>query len=97
MVTRWDEKGKTHRDMEHIINHKSLKEALIMINNYNNGIEGKYPKEIRFGWVSLDSSLYKNSWKIIFPVKKVTKKPEEKKFDKLAEFLSRAPISFKDD
>ncbi len=94
IVTRWDEKGKTHREMEHIMKYKSLKDALKVINGYNEGIEGKYPKEMRFGWVSLDSSLYKDSWKIIITGNKVTKTPKEKKFDKLAEFLSRAPISF---
>ena len=80
--------------MEHILIYKSLKKALNMINNYNNGIEGKYPKEMKFGWVSLDSSLYKDSWKIIIPGKRKEKTDEEKKFDKLAEFLSRVPISF---
>ena len=94
VVTRWDEKGSTHKDKEHKMKYKSLKKAIDVINGYNDGIEGKYPKEMRFGWVSLDSSLYKDSWKIIIPGIKVTKTPEQKKFDKLAEFLSRAPISF---
>ena len=94
VVTKWDEKGKTHIQKETILNFHNLHEALKMINNYNNGIEGKYPKEMRFGWVSLDSSLYKNTWKIIIPGIKVKKNPQQKKFDKLAKFLSRAPISF---
>ena len=94
VVTKWDEKGITHRDKEHIMKYRNIKKALSVINNYNNGIEGKYPKEMKFGWVSLDSSLYKDSWKIIIPGKRREKTDEEKKFDKLAEFLSRAPISF---
>ena len=97
IVTKWDEKGKSHIEMETKLKFFSLNEALKMINNFNNGIEGNYPKEMRFGWVSLDSSIYKDGWKIIIPGWKAKQKSKDDKFNKLAEFLSRAPISFKDD
>ena len=97
IVTKWDEKGKSHIEKETITKYYDLKEALYMINNFNNGIEGDYPKEMRFGWVSLDSSIYKSNWKILVPGWKAKKKSDNDKFDKLAEFLSRAPISFKED
>ena len=76
--------------------YRNIKEAISVINNYNNGIEGEYPKEMKFGWVSLDSSIYKDSWKIIIPGWKI-KKTQEKRSDKLKRFLSRAPISFGDE
>ena len=97
VVTIWNQKGKNHIQKEKTIKYENLKEALNMINNYNNGVEGKFPKEMRIGWVSPDSSIYKDSWKIIIPGWKNKKTLEEKKFDKLAEFLSRAPISFEKD
>ena len=69
IVTKWDEKGKSHIEMETRLKFYNLNEALNMINNFNDGIEGNYPKEMRCGWVSLDSSIYKNGWKISWPLK----------------------------
>ena len=97
IVTKWDEKGKSHIEMETRLKFYSLNEALNMINNFNDGIEGNYPKEMRCGWVSLDSSIYKDGWRILIPGWKAKRKSVNNKHDKLAAFLSRAPISFEEE
>ena len=52
-------------------------------------------KKIKVPMASPSSSIYKNSATIIFKGKPVS--TEDKKREKLLEFLSRAPISFDDE